>query len=94
MTDFTNKPYSEWIEQTITQLFKMEPECIVISAGFTDGTYGTAYYNCDNANRIDAIRAIVADCAVEWICMNADLINNLLNRENGDEDYENGDSED
>lgn len=78
MTDFTKRPYSEWIEQSITQLFEMEPENIMFAAKFPDNTVGTAYYNCQNGDRFEFIRAVFTDCATEWIRLNADVISSIL----------------
>lgn len=76
--DYTNKPYSKWLDDTIIKLFDLDPEAIAIVALCKDGTTATTYFNMENGERAEALRAIVQDSLMDYIRVNADTIVELL----------------
>jgi hypothetical protein len=87
MIDFTKKAYAEWLETILPQLFAVDPESISIVGIMKDGAQCTAYFNADNRDRIQMIRAIVGDCLKDWLVINADMVRDIVLSE--DEDNEN-----
>lgn len=90
MVDYTTKPYAHWLEDVLPDLVELDPVSIGLVAIFPNGTTGTAYYNADNSDRSDMIRAIVEDSVLEFIKVNADRIADIIA---GDEEEEGGEDE-
>lgn len=90
VVDYTNRPYSKWLDGTITELFNLDPEAIAIVALCKDGTSATTYFNMHNGQRAEVLRAIVQDSLMDYIRVNADIIVEILRQalENTEEEEE------
>ena len=82
--DFKSKPYSEWLDRQIVELYKHDPKSIAIAFITKDDEIGTCYFGTDTTDILRMIDTMDADRKLSWIEVNADLIRGLLER--GEED--------
>ena len=85
MADIRREPYAEWLEEALRDLVGLRPVSIGLVVLLPDGTTGTNYWQADGADRWAMIRSIAQDCLVDWVRVNADKIQEILN---GEEDEE------
>ena len=84
MKDITAQPYSEWLEESLQEMVKYDPQTIGIVFTLKDGTTGTLYYEADNRDRLIMCESIMLDYEEEFIRANAKEIKEILEGE-GDE---------
>lgn len=85
MADIRSEPYAAWLEGALPELVDMHPVSIGIVALLPDGGSATNYWEVNNADRWAMIRSIAQDCLVDWVRVNADKIQEILD---GEEDEE------
>ena len=85
MSDITQQPYSEWLEDSLRELVELHPATIGIITIMPDGTTGTQYYNADNRDRLIMCEALHIDMLDNLLRINADHLRELLEEE-GDND--------
>lgn len=82
--DFKSKPYSEWLDRQIVELYKEDPRSIAMAFINKNDEIGTCYFGADHTDTLRMIDAMNADRTLSWLEANADLINDMLER--GEED--------
>lgn len=86
--DFTEKPYTEWLEEVLSELFQHDPVSIGIVMILDDGTIGTNYYNVDCTDMILMANAMHKDEQINWMKVNRDYILDILNDDETEEEEE------
>lgn len=86
MSDITQQPYSEWLEDSLRELVELHPATIGIITIMPDGTTGTQYYNADNRDRLVMGEALMIDYLAALICSNADHFREMILGEEDDDD--------
>ena len=85
MPDIRKQPYSEWLENSLREMVGFKPESIGIVVLLPGNHSATTYWETDNADRWAMIRSIAQDNLLDWVRINADKIQEILN---GEEDEE------
>ena len=92
--DWTAAPYAEWLEQSIQELVKANPQAIAMEMVGDDGLVSTCYYNTSPNDRACMIDAMRDDARWEWLYANKEEVRAILEDEDDEhEDGENGDAE-
>lgn len=86
MSDITQQPYSEWLEDSLRELVELHPATIGIITIMPDGTTGTQYYNADNRDRLIMCEALQIDMLDALIRVNADRFREVILGEEDDDD--------
>ena len=88
--DFAEKPYSEWTETVIKNMFEVDPVCISMQMRDADGKSYTSYWNCSQDDRSIMMDAIREDWLFAFLDTNKEDIKAILegDEEEGDEDDE------
>ena len=84
--DYTEKPYAQWVEATLKNMFEVDPVSIALQMRDASGQTYTCYYMCSrddlaimtDAVRDDQIVSLLRDCK--------EIISEILSGEDGDED--------
>lgn len=84
MSDIRKEKYAKWLEETLRELVDMKPEHIGIVTINADGSTGTAYFDVRNSERWLMVRAIIQDNLLNFMRVNADVIKDILDGENGE----------
>ena len=79
--DYTTKPYAKWIEETIQQLFGIDPVAIAMEMRDANGQTYTCYWNCSRDDRACMIGGMKDDDMLDFLAVNADTIMEILNGE-------------
>lgn len=82
--DFKSKPYSEWLDRQIVELYKHDPKSIAIAFITKDDEIGTCYFGVDHTDMLRMIDTMNADRTLSWLEANSKLINDLLERGEND----------
>lgn len=86
--EFAELPYAQWLDDTMMQLFEINPVCITINAITDDGEVLSGYWNCNANNRAIIMDAMRNDSLLEYIEDNRDTILAILNDNDGEEEDE------
>lgn len=84
--NFTDKPYAKWIEDTIQQLFKVDPTSIAIEMRDDKGQTYTCYWEVSRDDRACMIGAMQDDDLLDFLAVSKDVVIAILNGEEDDED--------
>lgn len=84
MSDIRKEPYAEWLEGTLRELVDLRPTSIGMVTINEDGSTGTAYFNIRNRERWTMVQAILQDNLIDFIQVNPDVINGILDEGGGD----------
>ena len=84
--DWTTAPYAEWLEQSIQELVKANPQAIAMEMVGEDGLVSTCYYNTSPNDRACMIDAMRDDARFEFIKGNRDEIRAILSDDWEDEE--------
>lgn len=84
--DFTDKPYAQWVEDTIQQLFEVDPTSIAMEMRDDKGQIYTCYWEVSRDDRACMIGAMQDDDLLDFLAVNKDVVIEILNREEDDED--------
>lgn len=84
--DFTNKPYAQWIEDTIQQLFDIDPVAIAMEMRDDKGQTYTCYWEVSRDDRACMIGAMQDDDLLDFLAVNKDVVAEILNGEGDDKD--------
>ena len=91
MKDYSSKPYAEWIDKSIRQLFDLDPDAIYIGV-IKDGEVGSLIWKIGKDERSMLIQEILALGVFEVIANSKDKITDMLietlREKMGDEDEE------
>ena len=85
--DYADKPYAQWIEDTIQQLFDIDPTAIAMEMRDAAGQTYTCYWECSRDDRACMIGAMQDDDLLDFLAVNKDVVAEILN---GEEDGEDG----
>ena len=91
--DFTTKPYAEWLEEVLSELFQHDPVSIGIVMILDDGSIGTNYYNVDCTDMTLMANAMHKDEQINWMKVNRDYILEILNDDETEEEEEEDETE-
>ena len=83
--DWTAAPYASWLEETIQELVKANPQAIAMEMVGEDGLVSTCYYNTSPNDRACMIDAMRDDARWEFIREYKDDIIAMLEAEDDDE---------
>ena len=83
--DWTAAPYAEWLEQSIQELVKANPQAIAMEMVGEDGLVSTCYYNTSPNDRACMIDAMRDDARWEWLYANKEEVRAILEDEDDDE---------
>ena len=89
--DWTAAPYASWLEETIQELVKANPQAIAMEMVGEDGLVSTCYYNTSPNDRACMIDAMRDDARWEWLYANKDEVRAILEDEGDDEEQEDED---
>ena len=92
--DWTTAPYAEWLEQSIQELVKANPQAIAMEMVGEDGLVSTCYYNTSPNDRACMIDAMRDDARFEFIKGNRDEIRAILSDDYVDEEDDEIEGED
>lgn len=84
--DYTTKPYAQWVEDTMREMFDIDPVAIAMEMRDSAGQVFTCYWNCDRNDMACMIDSLKDDSIIEFLRTNRDVVNEILNGEDGDED--------
>ena len=84
MSDIRQEKYAEWLEETLRELVDLKPDHIGIVTINADGSTGTAYFDVRNRERWLMVQAIIQDNLLDFMRINADVINDILDGEEGE----------
>ena len=88
MSDITQQPYAEWLENALHDLVELQPKSIGIITIMPDGSTGTHYWDADNRDRLIMIEAITIDYLDALIRVNAEYFREMLMGDEEDDDDE------
>lgn len=88
-TDITKVPYAQWLEGVLQEMVESEPDKIAI-IWLRKDVVGTVYYGCENDDRSVMIQAITEDSLLQFIANNRNYIRDLLKRDEGEGEGEDG----
>lgn len=78
MSDIRQEKYAKWLEETLRELVDLKPEHIGIVTINADGSTGTAYFDVRNSERWLMVETIIQDNLLDFMRVNADVINDIL----------------
>lgn len=78
MTDITKLPYAEWLEESVGEIIKAQPEQIGIVAICPDGRTLTGYYNADATAMAMMAHTINADAVMDVVVNNIGMVRDAL----------------
>ena len=74
MTDITEKPYAEWLEDTIRTIMESKPVSMAFCARTEDGLTLTGYYNADAEDMAVMAHHMYSDAMLDVMKHNASEI--------------------
>lgn len=83
---FEDKPYAEWLEGVIRDLFDINPTCISMQMRDATGKAFSCYWNCSADDRAVMVDAMKQDGMLEWVRLNRREILEILNEEDEDDE--------
>lgn len=84
--DYATKPYAQWVEDTMREMFDIDPVAIAMEMRDSAGQVFTCYWNCDRNDMACMIDSLKDDSIIEFLRTNRDVVNEILSGEDGDED--------
>lgn len=84
--DFENKPYAQFIEESLQRLFTGEVECIGMQIIRPDGAVETGYFNADATDISVMMHNMELDVFEQYIKANGERIKKMLEGEDPDEE--------
>ena len=84
--DYASKPYAEWLEDTVREMFDIDPVSIALEMRDDDGKTYTCYWEVSADDRAIMIDSMKEDCMMEWVVTHKDEILSILNEGGGDDD--------
>lgn len=91
--DYTAKPYAQWIENTVQQMFGIEPVAIAMQMRDAKGETYTCYWDCSQDDRAIMVDAMLQDGFLTYIRQAKDEIRAILNGEDESDELRDADSE-
>lgn len=88
-----NRPYAEWLEGVIRDLFGINPSCISMQMRDVTGKSFSCYWNCSADDRAVMVDAMKQDGMFEWVRNNRREILEILNEEDEDDELCEADNE-
>jgi hypothetical protein len=85
MSDIRQEKYAKWLEETLRELVDLKPEHIGIVTINADGSTGTAYFDVRNSERWLMVETIIQDNLLDFMRVNADVINDILSGLDGED---------
>jgi len=92
MDDLTTKPYAQWLEASIKELFDIEPVAISMQMLDAEGTAYTCYWNVTPNDRAIMMDALREDGYREYIRNNKEEIREIMDEDEEEDDDCEGDS--
>lgn len=92
MDDLATKPYAQWLEDTVKELFDIDPVAISMQMRKADGSTYTCYWNVDPDDRAIMLDAMREDGYIEFIRNNKDEIKAIFEEDEEEDDECEGDS--
>ena len=88
VTDWRDKEYTEWLEQTVRGMVDIDPVSIALELVGKDGVVQTAYWRVSADDRARMMSAMVDDDRIEWLKVNRESVLEILNAEDdGEEEW-------
>ena len=92
MDEITNKPYAQWLEASIKELFDIEPVAISMQMLDAEGAAYTCYWNVAPNDRAIMMDALREDGYREYIRNNKEEIREIMDEDEGEDDDNDGDA--
>lgn len=92
LDEITNKPYAQWLEASIKELFDIEPVAISMQMLDADGAVYTCYWNVAPNDRAIMMDALREDGYREYIRNNKEEIREIMGEDEEEDDDCEGDS--
>lgn len=86
MDEVIVKPYAHWLEDTLRELFDIDPVSIAMEMIDADGQLYTCYWNTSRDGRAQMIGGMQDDDLLDLLRNNRDAILEILNDEEVDDD--------
>ncbi len=92
LDEITNKPYAQWLEASIKELFDIEPVAISMQMLDADGAAYTCYWNVAPNDRAIMMDALREDGYREYIRNNKEEIKAIIDEDEEEDDDDGGDA--
>lgn len=78
MEEMQNRPYAEWLEDGVANIFQKDPKAICLMAILPDGQVLSGYYNSDIWDKAMFKECVNQDITLDVINSNSDRIKEIL----------------
>lgn len=92
LDEITNKPYAQWLEASIKELFDIEPVAISMQMLDAEGAAYTCYWNVAPNDRAIMMDALREDGYREYIRNNKEEIREIMGEDEEEDDNDDGDA--
>lgn len=92
MDDLATKPYAQWLEDTVKELFDIDPVAISMQMRKADGSTYTCYWDVTPDDRAIMLDAMREDGYIDFIRNNKDEIKAIFEEDEEEDDECEGDS--
>ena len=86
MDELTTKPYAQWLEDTLKEVFDIDPVAISMQMRDADGTTYTCYWNVSSDDRAIMIDAMREDGYKDFIRNNKEEIRAIMDEDEEEDD--------